>query len=376
MRYMGVRRQDSPTPTRFIASLAFFVAVAGAAILIRIPNGNTAAGTPVAVGAVSDPCASASPVAGAASAAPASPAPSGSAPACHDHGVGPTAKDFVSINAVKPGAPPPAPGRNASTGTFISKCGRDENNHHNSDNFVTSPGVSNGAHHTHDYVGNLSTDSFSTDESLAAAGTTCQQGDLSTYFWPSIRRIDSVGTDGDAPGGGAEGNVGQILVPTSVTVEYRGNPQSPVVAMPRFLRMITGDATAGTSGPAKARAQWSCTGFTDRVTTSYPLCPDGRGVQRVLDFPNCWDGKNTDSPNHRTHVVFPLATGGCAAGTQAVPQLRITLTYDVPPGPTFAVDTFPEQHRNPITDHGVFGNVMPEALMKLAVRCINEGRNC
>ena len=83
----------------------------------------------------------------------------------------------------------PRPGRNASRGTFTSQCGRNADGaHRNSDNFITSPGVSNAAHHTHDYVGNLSTDGNSTNESLAAAGTTCRFGDKSTYFWPVSER--------------------------------------------------------------------------------------------------------------------------------------------------------------------------------------------
>jgi hypothetical protein len=105
------------------------------------------------------------------------------------------------------------------------------------------------------------------------------------------------------------------------------------------------------------------------------LCADG-GVQRILEFPSCWDGVNLDSGNHRTHVVFPEDDGGCPAGTQAVPRLRITLTYSVPSGRSFALDSFPEQKHNPITDHGDFANVMPERLMALAIDCINSGRDC
>src|SRR5690606_38555917 len=110
---------------------------------------------------------------------------------------------------------------------------------------------------------------------------------------------------------------------------------SRVTAMPRFLRVITGDARAATNGGANARAQWTCTGFTDRITTRYPLCPRGSQVVRIADFPSCWDGQNTDSANHRTHIVFPDESGRCPQGTRAVPQLRITLTYRVPPGMSF-----------------------------------------
>ncbi|GAA4579202.1 hypothetical protein GCM10023194_04210 [Planotetraspora phitsanulokensis] len=377
---------------------------------------------------------------------------------CED--VGPFLEDFVDIRKVPRGNTGVVAGR----GSFISRCGRNENGHHNSDNHIVAPGVSNGAHHIHDYVGNLTTNGFSTDESLAAGGTTCRLGDKSTYFWPVLRSrtgetaiksraeaeaaaaaaeaaeaeeaaadappateapadpaavegaeasadpaaaepgapddaTTSPGTEadpaapatGDAapaptasasapapadPGHGAEGNVGTILLPKVVTLQFRGNRFSRVVAMPRFLRLITGDAKSATNGPANARAQWTCSGFTNRTTTKYPLCPRGSMVMRVLDFPSCWDGTNIDSANHRTHVVFPAANGRCAAGTKAIPQLRMTLGYSVPRGASFAVDAFPEQLHNPITDHADFENVMPARLMNTVVNCINRGRRC
>ncbi|GAA2099846.1 DUF1996 domain-containing protein [Actinomadura alba] len=289
---------------------------------------------------------------------------------------GPSADDFVNIRQVGVNVRNPRPGRNASRGTFVSRCGRNQDGHHNSDNFIVAPGVSNGAHHVHDYVGNVSTDGFSTDESLAAAETTCQSGDKSVYFWPALRRTDQEGTDADAPGGGLDGNVGRVLTPTTVTLQFRGNPTSRVVAMPRFLRTVTGDAKATTNGPANARAQWTCSGFTNRVTTKYPLCPRGSRVTRILDFASCWDGANLDSANHRTHILFPDRSGRCAAGTRAVPQLRMTISYALPAQRVFALDSFPEQLRNPVTDHGDFANVMPDRLMTRVVNCINRGQRC
>jgi Domain of unknown function (DUF1996) len=191
-----------------------------------------------------------------------------------------------------------------------------------------------------------------------------------------LRRTDRRGNDSGADGGGNDGNLGRILRPTDVNVEFRGNPQSKVRAMPPFLRTLTGDAKAHVNGPANARAQWTCTGFENRITTKYPLCPQGSQVQRILDFASCWDGKNTDSTNHRAHLVFPRADGRCPDRTVAVPQLRITLTYTVPSGRNFALDSFPEQLHDPLTDHGDFANVMSANLMSFVVNCINSGRRC
>lgn len=290
-------------------------------------------------------------------------------------GSGPSDGDFVDIRQVQPGAGDVPGGANASAGTFVSACGNNENGHNNPDNFIVAPGVRNGAHHMHDYVGNQSTDANSNDQSLAGSGTTCKRGDLSTYYWPVLRDLRQQGQDAGQPGGGQDGNVGSILQP-DVTLQFRGNPKSEVTAMPRFLRAITGDAKAVTNGPGNAKAQWTCTGLENRVTTKYPLCPGGSRVERILDFPSCWDGANTDSADHRSHLQFPGGDGSCQGRTRAVPQLRMKLTYAVPPGRSFAIDAFGEEKRNPITDHGDFVNVMPDQLMDQAVRCINSGQNC
>jgi Domain of unknown function (DUF1996) len=301
--------------------------------------------------------------------------------AAHQHAghAGPVAADYVTIEAAPAAPPTPRPGPAASGGAFTSRCGRNTDGHRNSDNFITAPGRSNGAHHVHDYVGNTATDGTSTDQSLAAASTTCERGDKSVYFWPVLRDIRHAGADADRPGGGKDGNLGHILVPARVVLDFMGNPYAKVRPMPRFLRVVTGDAKAVTNGSAAhARAVWTCSGTQGRASfTHYPLCPAGQLVQRVGEFPSCWNGADTDSEDHRSHVTFPdQATGACPSGTAPIPRLRITLSYEVPPGRAFAIDSFPDQQRKAVTDHFDFENLMPESLMNRVVDCINSGRAC
>ena len=114
------------------------------------------------------------------------------------------------------------------------------------------------------------------------------------------------------------GNVGDIVQPASVLIEYRGNAASKVVPMPKFLKALTGESKPTSRGPANARPSWTCSGFTDRLSDKYVICPEGSQVMRVHDFASCWDGQNTDSANHRDHIAFPDAnTGACPTGTQA-----------------------------------------------------------
>ncbi|MGW0581043.1 DUF1996 domain-containing protein [Streptomyces sp. NPDC002920] len=297
------------------------------------------------------------------------------APASQDRPDRPASREYVDIASVAP-APSPQAGPGASTGSYAEDCGRNTEGHRNADNVVFSPGVPGGAHHTHDYIGNRSTNAHSTNASLASAATTCEGGDHSAYYWPVVRRLDRAGADADAVGGGRDGNTGAIVTAASVRVEFRGNPAGPVVAMPRFLRLVTGDPVAHLNSLPQVHAQWGCSGHPERFTTRYTRCPAGSGVTRTFDFPSCWDGLNIDSADHRGHVVFPAAGGICPQNTFPVPQLRVTVGYDLPPGTPYAVDSFPEQVRDPKTDHALFVNVMTERQMAQVVGCLNEGRNC
>ena len=177
------------------------------------------------------------------------------------------------------------------------------------------------------------------------------------------------------------GNIGGIVRPAKVTIEYRGNATGPVVPMPKFLKAITGDAKPTSRGPANARATWTCSGFTDRLSTKYVICPNGSQVMRVHDFASCWDGKNTDSANHRDHLKSAdPTTGACPAGTMPVPQLRITIAYNIPRDiqqkGQYQLDSFPEENHNPISDHNDFANVNSTDTMNRIVACINANRRC
>ena len=303
-------------------------------------------------------------------------------------GNGPVAADYADITTVQPNVQAAQPQADASRGSFVTSCGVNAEGLFNSDNVIVAPGVTNGAHHFHDYVGNQSNNAFASDDDLANADTSCaDEGDKSSYFWPVLRLQNGTQEqDADAPGGGTEGNAGEIVTPAEVTLTFEGNARSKVTEMPRLLRIITGDAKAFVNGPANANASWSCTGFEDRqLKDKYPLCPDGSDVVRTFRFQSCWDGRNIDSANHRTHVAFAAADGSCPAGFQAIPQLVQRLVYDVDApslddggrtAPLFAVDSFPEQLHKPVTDHGDFINVFDEDLMREMTDCINAGQQC
>lgn len=294
----------------------------------------------------------------------------------------PAERDFVAIAQVTPQPSSPQAGPDGSPGSFVSSCGRNENGHVNTDNVIFSPGQVGGAHHMHEYVGNTSTDASSSDAILAAAATTCSNDDASTYYWPALRILPGdpgdPGVSDSEPAGldGGHHNPGTRIVPAAVLVQFRGNPTSKVVAIPRFLRLFTGNPFAVTAPASAGTAQWSCTGSPDRRTPLYPLCPAGQQVLRIYDFPNCWDGRRTDSPNHHDQATFSAPDGHCPRDFFPIPQLHLEVADPVPPGRSYAIDTFPDQRRSPTTDHAQYINVMPDPLMAQVVACLNSGRRC
>ncbi|WP_103351716.1 DUF1996 domain-containing protein [Amycolatopsis sp. CA-128772] len=175
-------------------------------------------------------------------------------------------------------------------------------------------------------------------------------------------------------------NDGTIIEPESATLKFIGGGAQDVVAMPLGLRILYGDAKQSTNGPKNARPSWTCTGFEDRLTDLYPICPAGSKVERIHAFPNCWDGKNTDSKDHRSHIVFADQQGKCPQGFKNVPQLEVTLVYNVPQdvqqNGEYKVDAFAQEKHNPRSDHDDFANVMSKQIMGRLVNCIKSGKTC
>lgn len=264
----------------------------------------------------------------------------------------------------------------ASTGTYTVDCGANSAEVRNSDNLVVSPGLPGAAHHLHEYVGNASTNAFSTEATLNSADTSCSNGDLSSYYWPVLRiqHSDMAGEE-HAHSAGAEDE--GVLTPRSVLIEFRGSMASNVVSLATNVRTAAGNAHGfSQSGEGSEHVRWSCSGTRERETGSYPLCPPGEDTVRSFDFPSCWNGRSVDSEDHRSHLTYPSTSGFCPAGTFPVPQLHLEVAYPVPSNARFAIDTFPEERSSSLSDHAHFINLMSPQLMDEAVACINEDRHC
>ncbi|KAG6833123.1 hypothetical protein H0H87_011231 [Tephrocybe sp. NHM501043] len=92
--------------------------------------------------------------------------------------------------------------------------------------------------------------------------------------------------------------------------------------------MLSGDPTLRTYDPnsfAQQAITFLCLDFNGVSTRHNSLpaksCPSG--IRAQVNFPSCWDGKNVDSPDHKSHVAF--LSEGADKGTCKDPKYPVTL---------------------------------------------------
>lgn len=185
--------------------------------------------------------------------------------------------------------------------------------HRNNDDAIVFPGQP-GKSHNHTYIGNRSVNAATTSASLLGGRSTCEsEFDSSGYWMPTL----FVGTN-DIP-------------PLTSIVYYVNRSRERIVAPPKGLVMIAGNAEAGSRQP-KGIVAWSCgaVGGKPRFAT-IPACGEDEMLQLQATFPNCWDGERLDSADHRSHMKY--ASRGICPTTHpvAVPQLILIVLY--PPVP-------------------------------------------
>lgn len=73
---------------------------------------------------------------------------------------------------------------------------------------------------------------------------------------------------------------------------------------------------------------------TGQDTREFPKQPCLGGIRSNIFFPTCWDGKNLDSPDHKSHVAYPSSgtfetNGPCPASHPVkIPQLFYEVNWD------------------------------------------------
>ena len=177
--------------------------------------------------------------------------------------------------------------------------------------FPRAPGMS----HSHTFVGASAT-ATSTTGSLTAGPTSCTvPGDHSAYWFPTM-------FNGDAP----------ILPKGPQIIYYKAGIRAynTIRAFPRGLRFVIGSpkATEAEFQRDSGVSGWTC-GDTGPHYDFPATCPAGTDLIVRYQAPSCWDGRHLDSPDHKSHMAYPV-DGVCPADHPvAVPMLEYKIAYPV-----------------------------------------------
>ncbi|KAI9678071.1 MAG: hypothetical protein M1817_006015 [Caeruleum heppii] len=112
-----------------------------------------------------------------------------------------------------------------------------------------------------------------------------------------------------------------------------GQTESDLKAFPAGFRMLAGDPnlrsdSGTTASDAITYACLDYNGPATKETNNFPNrnCPSGLRAQ--IYFPSCWNGKDLDSPDHRSHMSYPSKYNGgnCPEGFKT---RTVSLFYEV-----------------------------------------------
>jgi hypothetical protein len=174
-----------------------------------------------------------------------------------------------------------------------------------------------GRAHLHAFFGNTAVTANSTASSIATTGnSTCRGGTInrSGYWVPAL--IDT--------------RTGAPVVPKSGIFYYKsgygGVRAQDIQAMPRGLRIIAGNMNPRTAAEAPSQS-WECLDTPNSNSKSIPRdCSAGDELQMTVRFPQCWNGRDLDSPDHRSHMAY--ANNGCpSTHPVALPEITINIRY-------------------------------------------------
>jgi hypothetical protein len=210
-----------------------------------------------------------------------------------------------------------------------------------------------GKSHLHQFFGNTATNGNSTYQSLrTTGGSTCTRSadaspQRSAYWMPAM-------LDG----------AGNAVKPDWINTYYKqlpasspecGKLQDPItgvviptggkcVALPNGIRFLVGyNMTTGQNDftNSNAREYWAMnygcmlpdTGeeivvkkhnFPEVIAAG---CPSGAWLKISVAFPQCWDGKNLDSPDHRGHIAFPVQSYCPSSHPYKFPEVTVAVHF-------------------------------------------------
>ncbi|QEO15102.1 DUF1996 domain-containing protein [Agromyces intestinalis] len=258
---------------------------------------------------------------------------------------------------------PPAWNDEVTHHEFQANC---EFSHFLPDDPIVFPGRA-GASHLHTFVGNRSTDAFTTTESLLAntASTCTVPQDHSSYWFPALYR-------GDTP----------IEPDIPMTIYYKSgiDDYTKVVPFPQGLRFVAGDmmATVDSFRTAPGAVEgWEC-GDLSKSWEIPDYCDPGTELNIRYQAPSCWDGmhltpEESAHMGHGAHMAYPV-NGQCPMSHPvAVPMIEFKIAWPVSGDLS---DVHLASGSDQSWHYDFFNAWEPEVLERLVEHCINGGLQC
>ncbi|KAF2640037.1 WSC-domain-containing protein [Massarina eburnea CBS 473.64] len=196
---------------------------------------------------------------------------------------------------------------------------------------VIDPGVASS--HVHTISGGSGFNfNMSFEDARASKCTTCNiKQDLSNYWSPKLYYKAQDGSFQDVPiiGDNQGGNLGGM----AIYYLTRGGPDNDKLrAFPPGFRMVAGDSSkrSETDDFAGRAVTHKCVGGSNGPDPKHLPDETCDQIRVQVTFPSCWNGRDLDSFDHKTHVSYPKDgnyDGGRCPSTH--PVHLVTLFYEV-----------------------------------------------
>ena len=215
------------------------------------------------------------------------------------------------------------------------------------------PGMS----HLHQFFGNRTTNAASTTQSLLGQATTCSAAaDGSAYWVPMLYQngvaVPSISSLIYYRGGSHRGRGRHPAVPVRAADDRRQRHRDRAAARPTpWPGCARGWATCPRPRPTAGATRWC--------------------IQ--IRFPDCWDGRNLDSADHKSHMAYTV--GGFCPSNYPVPVPLLEYNVRYKSNGTGAGITLASG--SSITFHADFFNAWNQASLSGFIdSCLHTGKVC
>ena len=211
------------------------------------------------------------------------------------------------------------------------------------DDPIVFPGQK-GRSHLHMFFGNTLADANSDYTSLRTTGaSTCNNAlNRSAYWIPALLN-----------------GRGQAVLPEYIAIYYKRLPASHpdcqqgkgCIGLPRGLRFVFGRTMSGGSTQTSyfnCEGPGAVAGHYLTLVEAAKNCPVGARIGAVIHAPQCWNGKELDSPDHRSHVSYTVSDPHTAA--VSCPSTHPYRIHEFTLGAWFPVDDTLDRSGNTSTD--------------------------